>query len=98
MTTGHDSLLLPALEPPAGVELQIGWMVAAMYWRAHTPADAAGRCGRCQLAWPCWSNRFADAFLDSAVMTGRRSDLISRPTEPIPTVRTVEHATDAAHR
>ena len=61
--------VLPSVEPPAGVELRLGWVVAAQFWRAHTPAEVPGRCGRCLLPWPCWSVRWADEFLNSLVLS-----------------------------
>jgi len=84
VTAGPNGTVLPSLEPPPGVELRVAWMVGAMFWRAHTPADTPGRCGRCLLPWPCWSVRWADAFLNSIVLPDEPADQSARDTEPIP--------------
>jgi hypothetical protein len=81
MTAGTPAAL-PSLEP--GVELRVGWVVAAMFWRAHTPADTPSRCGRCRMPWPCWSVRWADEFLDLTVPPPGGPEMRNRDTEPIP--------------
>lgn len=81
MKAGPRGTALPSLEPPPGVELRVGWVVAAMFWRAHTPADVPAACGRCRMPWPCLSVRWADAFLDSTLLP---AEPIARNTEPIP--------------
>jgi len=85
MTAGpNGTVRLPSLEPPPGVKLRVGWEVGAMFWRAHTPADVPGRCGRCLLTWPCWSVRWADDFLNSTLLPDRPVDPSTHITEPIP--------------
>jgi len=82
--TGPPGIVLPSLSPPDGVELRVGWAVAAMFWRAHTPAEVPDRCGRCQERWPCLSVRWADDFLNSTLSPDEPAALGVRETEPIP--------------
>jgi hypothetical protein len=74
---------LPSVDPPPGVELRIGWVVAALFWRAHTPANLPGQCERCHQPWPCLSVRWADAFLDSTVLTDEQVAASVHDTQPI---------------
>ena len=85
MTAGpHGAVRLPSLEPPPGVDLRVGWVVGAQFWRAHTPADLPGRCGRCLQPWPCRSVRWADDFLNSTLAPLGGLAASTRDTEPIP--------------
>jgi len=84
VTAAPIGTVLPSLEPPPGIGLRIGWVVAALFWRAHTPADAPGNCGRCLLPWPCWSVLWADEFLNSTVLPLDGPAASTRDTEPIP--------------
>jgi len=81
---GPQPIAMPNLEPPPGVGLRIGWTVGAMFWRAHVPIGPdSEHCGRCGVAWPCLSVRFADHFLSTLYASDDRTHAV-RHTEPIP--------------